>query len=109
MSEITVKRGKIESLAASWGSGIAFLNFQDGSSVPADNAPLVRALRNAGAAEIAPGHTARVIEGFDLVYWLDDFGLTLGGFVPYDAWLEKGLPALVVGVETVVDLDAVTA
>ena len=83
----TLYRRTIAGFSGSWGSGIAYLNFTDGTSVPADSGPLGRALGRAYGAE-GPGHTINnaAIAGQDVVWYRDDMGICLGGFVRWEDW-----------------------
>jgi hypothetical protein len=83
--------GKIVGWSGSWGSGIATLQFETGP-VYADNGPLIRGLDSlfadlTGRGIIGANHTATITpehaeELGDVYYYLDDFGLTLGGIIP---------------------------
>ena len=87
-----LQQGTIEGFSGSWGSGLGYLIIS-GTPVPCDNGPTVRALRDAfGDDVIARGHTANndPITDQEVVYWLDDFGLVLGGFIPISDWYDAG-------------------
>ena len=88
---ITVYRNKIYQFSGSWGSGLGFLSFEDGSGVPCDNGPTVRALEHAFGNVISEGHTAsgQGAKGQDVAWSYDELGLTLGGFTPYNEWLDR--------------------
>jgi len=82
-----IHRGVIAGLNGSWGSGLAILAFEDGTSVPCDNGPTVRALESAFGDVIGSAHDIRSDGGHvgkEVFYGFDDFGLTLGWFVPVD-------------------------
>jgi hypothetical protein len=91
----TVYRNTILGFSGSWGSGLATLIFEEGLQVPADNGPLGRALIGAFDAA-SPGHSIdnRKIAGQEIVWFYDDFGLILAGFIVYADWLEDGRPEL---------------
>jgi hypothetical protein len=102
-----VTRNTIKGLSGSWGSGLATLVFQDGSSIFCENGATVRALDGAtDGAFITPGHTFDndAIDGLDVLYWEDEFGLVLGGFALYDDWESAGLPTLATGESQEIDL-----
>ena len=106
MSEITVTRDSLVGFYGSWGSGLAVLAF-DHAQVYADSGAAGRALINLTDGKAAGGDHSidnTALAGLDLVYWLDEFGLILGGFTEYSAWEDRGLPALTPGVTTTVDL-----
>lgn len=96
-------RNTIRGFRGSWGSGLATLAFEDGTCVHSDNAPLARALDGAFDA-IGEGHIIdnSKIEGQVIVWFLDDFGLTLAGFITYADWLEAGNPELVTGANEII-------
>ncbi len=77
-------RGTLGKFHGSYSSGIAFIEI-NGSPVPCENAPTVRALEHCFGNVIQPDHTAssRSFEGREVVYSLDDFGLLLS-FTPAD-------------------------
>lgn len=82
-----MKKATIVDLRGSWGSGIAILVVKEGKKlkeIPADNAPLVRALDAMFAGVIAPGHTVNMdaIRGKKIVYEMDEMGLMLGSIGP---------------------------
>ena len=82
-----MKKATIVDLRGSWGSGIATLVVKEGKKlkeIPADNAPLVRALASMFPDVIAPGHTVNVdaIRGKKSLYEMDDMGLVLGAIAP---------------------------
>jgi len=85
------KIGVIKDFRGSWGSGMATLVFEDGTEVPCENAPTVRAFMRAFGASASPGHTfdVRQIRGKKIEYWLDDMGLALAGFRPLDEETEN--------------------
>jgi len=70
----------------SWGSGLGFLLLDDvdgnRKEVPCDNGHTVRSLdAMTGGRFIAEGHTvdSSALDGLEVVYVMDDMGLTLGG------------------------------
>jgi hypothetical protein len=95
--KITIHRGKIEEFH-SWGSGIATLIISS-KPVHCEKAPTVRALDSCFGNVITADHCVnnRAIRGKDIVYWMDEFGLILGGFVPTKEWREKGYAAPKIG------------
>lgn len=88
---MTIHRGTIAGMRGNWSSGIAWLDFTNGISVPCENAPTVRALNGCFGNAIGPGHTINQqgIIGKEIVYWLDDMGLILEGFADAVEWDEK--------------------
>ena len=96
-----VTRDAIAGFAGSWNSGLAALVFQSGASVWANNGPLARALDELGADLSNHCVDCSPITGTEIVYWLDDFGLTLGGFVLYEDWIDRCLPVLEPGEPTI--------
>lgn len=104
---MNVTRNIIKGFYGSWSSGLAFLQFKDGTQVAADNAPLARALDGAFGA-IGQGHSIdnSAIEGMDIVYWLDDMGLIMEAFVKYEDWCNHlELPELEIGVNTYIEME----
>jgi hypothetical protein len=78
----------------SWSSGMVALTVGD-ETFHGDSGPTVRALDAAFGDVIKAGHTASVENITQpIVCWQDDMGLVLGGFTPYNDWLEQGLPEL---------------
>lgn len=104
---MNVTRGKFNGFHGSWQSGLATLTFEHGDSVFVDNGSRLGGVLEELGAVITAGHCIDVtpIIGLELVYWLDDFGLTLGGFTTYENWLDAGLPELEEGIETDVNLE----
>lgn len=89
-----VKCGVIERFAGSWGSGLGWLTIS-GETVPCENGPTVRALENAFGGVIRDGHTAEVPEDLpEVVWWMDDMGLVLGGFCLAEEWNDLGYPEI---------------
>ena len=90
-------RDIIEGFSTITGSGIATLILQN-SSVFCDNGATGRALNQAFNC-ITSGCMIdnSLIEGQDIVYFLDDYGLALKGFVKYDDWLDQGQPEVEIG------------
>jgi hypothetical protein len=88
-------RATISHFQGSWSSGLATLVFEDGSHVLADSGPLGRALDSAFDC-VGPGHCIdnSKINGKEIVYLMDDMGLTMAGFVPYEEWLDYGQPEI---------------
>lgn len=86
--------GKISALVGSWGSGIATLVFQDGKTIACENGETVRSLDTAFKNVIDEGHTInqKAIRDQEIIYFYDDFGLCLGGFIKYGDWLAAGYP-----------------
>ena len=84
-------RGTIDCFAGSWGSGLATLAFCEGNSVHCNNGPLVRALDGAFGNVITDGHCVNndAIHGKEIVYWFDEMGLCMAGFIPVDEWPEE--------------------
>lgn len=104
MTEIT--RRSISHFEGSWASGLATLVYEDGSSDFCDNGPLVRALDGITGGEfIAAGHTVNndAINGLDVITLPDEFGLCLGGLIPYEDWLAAGFDELIPGITYVVN------
>ena len=82
-------RKTINGLHGSWGSGLATLCFQDGSSVYCDNGATVRAMDAAFGDVIAEGHciNSEALAGKEIIVILDDMGMNmLEGFCPVDDW-----------------------
>lgn len=84
-----IRRGTIQGICGSWGSGLAtlVLTAPDGNAVgvACDNGATVRALDAAFGDVIGPGHSIKSQGGHigqDIWYWLDDMGLCLAGFLP---------------------------
>ena len=99
MSEsYTVNRDTIKSFGGQWGSGLATLTFESGRAVHGDSGPLGRALGSMFDA-IGPNHTINngKISGQDVIWILDDMGLTLGGLTTYEDYLDRGNPEIVSG------------
>lgn len=90
-----VNRDTIKSFGGSWGSGLATLTFESGRVVHSDSGALGRALGSMFDA-IAPGHTIDngKISGQDVIWVLDDMGLTLGGLTTYEDYLDRGNPEI---------------
>jgi hypothetical protein len=101
-----VTRNTIAAFCGSWGSGLATLVFQEGGSVFCDNGPTGRALGDAFDA-YGEGHTINndAIAGQEIVWFEDELGLLLAGFVKYEDWLGEGLPELTPGELTEIDLE----
>lgn len=83
-----VYKSEIIQFCGSWGSGVGYLMLRDEEGylthVPCQNSPTVRALEDAFGNVITENPTANG-KGYknQWIYWYwDDFGLTLGGFVP---------------------------
>lgn len=91
---MVIYRGTIRSFRGSWGSGLGFLELEDGKSVSCDNALTVRALDAAFDGVIADGHRVdnQALAGKEIVYWYDDLGLVLGGFMPADDYVGEDIP-----------------
>jgi len=87
-------RDKVKAFHGSWGSGIATLEFESGKSIHMENNTFaVGNLIEAGIAEHLPGHCIQIVpDAPDIVWFNDDFGLLLGGFVLYQDWLDAGKP-----------------
>lgn len=102
-----VKRSTIEYFASTWSSGLATLAFQSGELVHCDSGRTGRSLGNAFDA-FASGHCidSDILNGKEIVWWMDDFGLVLGGFVPYWEWESNGLPPLDPGVPYEFDVES---
>jgi len=85
-------KGTIVQVAGSWGSGLAALTVDDERrgrvTLHSDNGPLVRSLDAAFGDVIGSGHAIDNRKGGHvgktIFYFLDEFGLCLGGFVPED-------------------------
>jgi hypothetical protein len=91
-----VHRDITNAFGGSFGSGLAILQFESGETVYCNNACTVRAFEAAFGDCIQEGHTA-IIKGHDIVWYTDEFGLTLGGFVPYEDWISAGHPEIEIG------------
>ena len=102
----TYYRNTIDCFIGSWSSGLAYLQFQEGDSVPCDNGYTVRALRACfGDSVIGQAHTVNndPLYGQDIVWSYDDYGLTLGGFTPYQDWIDRDLPEIELGESIEID------
>ena len=82
----SVKKGRIDGLGGSHGSGLAklYIETEDGLiTVPCDNGPTVRALDAAFPGFIQSNHSFdnQIIKGRPIAYVMDDMGLILGAFV----------------------------
>lgn len=85
-----VYRNTISHFQGSWGSGIAFLVFENGEQVPGDNGPMARALdQYFWCIDDGHGINNTLLKGQDIIYIYDDFGLILGGLLPYEDWLDQ--------------------
>jgi hypothetical protein len=106
MSTMTVHHDVIKGASGSWGSGLATLEFKNGGSVHSDNGPLFRALESAFGQVVTAGHTAngKGHVGKHIIWWHDDMGLTMGGFVPLADWQAKGLKVPKVGTKLEVEI-----
>lgn len=84
---MTIHKGTISGLHSSWGNGLAMLSFEDGTQVPCDNGPTVRAMESVFGGVVGAAHTIDPAGGHvvqEVFNSMDDFGLTLGWFVPID-------------------------
>jgi hypothetical protein len=94
-----IYKGKIVQLAGSWGSGLAALTVEDerrGLTVLHwDNGPTVRALDAAFGDVIDRNHTFdnAAIRDKEIYYFMDEFGLCLGGFIPVEEASEELIDA----------------
>lgn len=84
--------GVIEDFSGGWNSGIAILSLTDGTHVPCENGPTVRALNDAYPGFIRDGHTVdvSVIRGREIAYEMTEYGI-MAGFMPVEE-LEEYLP-----------------
>jgi hypothetical protein len=73
--------GKIKGIGGVKGSGLATLEFEDGSSVMIDSGFGIRQLANCYEAHESKGDLLDKIRGQELIYTVDDFGI-LAGFSP---------------------------
>jgi hypothetical protein len=84
--------GKIVAFAGTWGSGLGYLVMEDENAaqivVPCDNAPTVRALDACFGDVIDDNHCVNneAIEGKEIYWSYDEYGMTLAGFTPVDDW-----------------------
>lgn len=94
----TIYRNTIQQFVGSWSSGLATLVFEQGNSVHCDNGATARALDSAFDC-IAPGHSIDndKLVGKDIAWAYGEFGLTLGGFMPYDEYLLNDNPEIELG------------
>jgi hypothetical protein len=82
----TINKGTLEGFASHWGSGLAQLvlknEINETVRIPCDSGPTGRALIAAFDCA-APGHSidSSIFCGQVIYWWMDDMGLTLGGFV----------------------------
>lgn len=111
MSQLTVTRDAIQDFYGSWGSGLATLVFQSGNQIYCENGQTVRSLDNFAEYRgldsiIKPNHTVDIapLRGIEIVWFEDELGYILGGFVDYDEWLDRGLQELELGITTLVNL-----
>jgi hypothetical protein len=74
--------GTMKNITGQRGSGIANLNFTDGSSVMIESGFGVRQLAACYGADMFEGDLIDKIRGQQIVYTVDDFGI-LAGFSPY--------------------------
>ena len=86
-----IMRGTIFGLHGMWGSGLATLCFEDGTSVPCDNGTTVRAMDACFGGVIGEAHTINqdALIGKEIYWSYDEFGLVLGGFTPVDEASEE--------------------
>jgi hypothetical protein len=84
---MSIRIGTIVGLGGSWQSGLAHLQFKDGTVVRCENTATVRALEAAFGNVIGPGHTINNETGGhvgqEVYYSTDDFGI-LAAFTPVD-------------------------
>lgn len=100
----TIYRNTIKAFHGSWQSGVAVLEFEQGNSVHCENTSTARALD--GMADcIAPGHSIDngKLAGLDVVWFMDDMGLMLGGLGSYDSYLDNGNPEIELGLSIELD------
>lgn len=75
--------GIVEDFERTWGSGIGILVLKDGTRIPCENGPTVRALEACYPGFITDGHVVDVeaIKGQSIQYELTDWG-TLAWLLP---------------------------
>lgn len=88
-----LQRGFIDGFQGTWGSGLGHL-IVNGIPVPCDNGPTVRALESAFGDVITDNHSVNQsgIQGREIIYALDEFGLVLEWFCPVEDWTGPEVP-----------------
>ena len=86
-----IRKGTIVGFRGSWGSGLGTLVLKDEkgveTGVACENGATVRALESAFGNVIGGSHNVESKGGHvgqEIYYYMDEFGLCLGGFVPAD-------------------------
>jgi benzoyl-CoA reductase/2-hydroxyglutaryl-CoA dehydratase subunit BcrC/BadD/HgdB len=89
----TTRRGTLGRFVGSRSSGLGFLII-DGTPIPCENGPTVRALDDCFNNVVQPGHTvsSKSFEGREVMYSVDDLGLLLG-FTPIEDWAGPEIPS----------------
>ena len=85
-------KGTIKGFWGIWSSGLGSLELEDGTEIPCENGPIIRALDAYYPGFITMGHEVNVkaIKGQEIVYELSNWG-TLASFCPTEEYEEPSL------------------